>query len=556
MSDSAARQCHLPPAGFRGAYRDDASARAVYSEAAGIGRIVPAAVAVPLDADDVVTLVRWASARSLSLVPRGSGTSMAGGAIGSGVIVDLSRMNDIGSVDSESRTVWTGPGALRGAVNSAAGKQGLRFPVDPSSSAYCTVGGMVSTNAAGARTLRFGATRKWVSALDCVFEDGSRAVITRGEPVSHDVPALERLLDVRDEILAGGRQDSARHPGVCKESSGYGVAAFAESGDLVDLLAGSEGTLVIIVGVQLRLTELARATSGVLAAFSSLDDAVAAAVAARDSGAVACELLDRTFLDMAATGGVSPVQPLAGVPRATEALLLSEVEGQSGEAAAATARSLADTYARAGATAVRVALEPLEQQEIWELRHAASPILAQLDPSLRSMQFVEDGAVPPALLADYVRGVRAALDRRGVRGVIFGHAGDAHMHVNPLIDVSRPDWRETVYGLLDEVVAITKSLNGTLAGEHGDGRLRTPLLPKVWSDDALRLFTLVKLTFDPRGILNPGVKVPLHGQLPIGDVKYDPALAPLPDDARAVLDRVASEREYSRLRLALLDGQD
>ena len=159
-------------------------------------------------------------------------------------------------------------------------------------------------------------------------------------------------------------------------------------------------------------------------------------------------------------------------------MLLAEVEGGTAESAARLANEVAAAFRKSGATTVALAISPGEQHEIWELRHAASPILSRLDPALKSMQFIEDGAVPPDRLAEYVLGVRAALDRRGVKGVIFGHAGDAHVHVNPLIDVSAPDWRARIEGLLDDVVALTARLGGTLSGEHGDGRLRAPLLPQ------------------------------------------------------------------------------
>jgi FAD/FMN-containing dehydrogenase len=547
--------CHLPPAGFRGEYRSDALARAVYSEAAGIGRIVPAAVAVPEDADDVVTLVRWASERSLSLVPRGSGTSMGGGAIGSGVIVDLSRMNSTGEINVNSCAVWVGPGALRADVNRAAAAAGLRFPVDPSSGEYCTIGGMVSTNAAGPHTLRFGATRPWVMSLDCVFDDGSRAMVSRGSPIPMGIPALERFAEVAPEILRSG--ESVVHSGVAKDSSGYGIAAYTREGELVDLLVGSEGTLVIVVGVQLALTEPAHATCGVLGAFQSLDDAVSAAVRAREAGAVACELLDRTFLDVASSGDAhSPVAALSSVPEGTEAVLLAEVENESDEGAQAAGDSLAEAFKSSGATVVRVAIGPADQHEIWELRHAASPILSRLDPSLKSMQFIEDGAAPASHLADYVRGVRSALENRGLRGVIFGHAGDAHIHVNPLVDVSKPDWREKIESLLGDVVDLTAKLGGTLTGEHGDGRIRTPLLYHMWNERAISLFSLVKKAFDPAGILNPGVKLPLAGQKPLGDIKYDPDLAPLPAEARRALDHVAEKRAYSTVRLSLIPGAE
>ncbi|HWJ24120.1 MAG TPA: FAD-binding oxidoreductase, partial [Gemmatimonadaceae bacterium] len=243
-----------PPADFRGLFRDDAAARAVYSEAAGIARVLPLAVAVPVDADDVAALARWATATRTPLVPRGSGSSMAGGAVGDGVIVDLSRLDDIGEVDVAHRHVRVGPGAIHARVDAAARRHGLRFPPDPSSGKFCTVGGMASTNAAGAHTLRYGATRDWVVALDCVFADGTRAELRRGAPVPRGVPAIERFLaDVRPALLAHEAVSPSEHAGVKKESSGYGLAAYARSGDLVDLVVGSEGTLALVVGLELAL---------------------------------------------------------------------------------------------------------------------------------------------------------------------------------------------------------------------------------------------------------------------------------------------------------------
>lgn len=532
-----------PPSGFRGVFRTDEDARAVYSEAAGIGRAHPAAVAVPVDAEDVVTLVRWAAETTTPLVPRGSGSSMGGGAIGTGVIVDLGRLDVIGEVDRAGRGVLVGPGAIRESVNAAAARAGLRFPVDPSSGRFCTIGGMVATNAAGPRTLRYGATRRWVTALDCVFDDGSRALIRRGEAPPSGIAAIDRFLQgPASEILAEESVSSIAHA-VRKESSGYAVAEYARGRDLVDLLVGSEGTLALFVGVELALAPAAAATSSILAAFPSLEAAAEAAGAARAVGASACELLDRTFLEIARR---------TDLPPDTEAVLLAEIEGEDATDARASAHALERAFERAGATTVRVALEPEDETGLWELRHAASPTLSRMDPALKSMQFVEDAAVPVDRLPDYVRGVRAALEGAGVRGVIFGHAGDAHVHVNPLIDVSDPRWRHRVEQVLDEVTSLVASLGGTLSGEHGDGRLRAPLLSQVWRWPAPNHFLHVKRAFDPRGILNPGVKVPLPNQSAIEAVKYDPALPPLPDRARAALDRVEQDRAYARPRLELL----
>lgn len=538
----------MPPSELAPSWRNDLPARAVYSEGAGIARALPRAVAVAGDAEEAAAAVRWAHAHDIPLVARGSGSGMAGGAVGEGVILDLGALREVAAVDVERRRVWAGAGAVRDSVDSAARAAGLRFAVDPSSGAFCTVGGMASTNAAGPHTLRYGSMRDWVMALDCIFDDGTRALVRRGEPPPRDVRAIDRFLaDARPAIL-DAPASSLEHAGVRKDSSGYALGAYARSGELVELLVGSEGTLAIIVGVELALAPRPGATSSVLAEFSTLEDAVDAARRARESGASACELLDRTFLDVAASGGSH-----ARIAASTEAVLLAEVEGDDEESAATAARELERSFVVANATSVRLALDPATERELWRLRHAASPILARLDPALESMQFIEDGAVPPDRLPEYVRGVRRALADHGLRGVIFGHAGDAHAHVNPLVDVRLPDWRGRVAGLLDDVAALTARLGGTLTGEHGDGRLRTPLLDRVWPAEALELFALVKRAFDPRMIFNPGVKVPLPNQRPLGDIKYDPALPPLPPAARAALDHVERERAYAAPRLELLE---
>lgn len=541
------------PSGFRGIFREDELARAVYSEAAGIARAIPKAVAVPADAEDVVSLVRWAAETRTGIVPRGSGSSMSGGAIGPGVILDLSRINHLGRIDESAKTVWADPGVLWSTLDVAARRRGLRFPVDPSSGSFCTLGGMVSTNASGAHTLRYGATRTWVSAIDCVFSDGDRAMITRGEPPPKRIEAIARFLrDAHGEIVAMDKRRPIRHEGVRKESSGYAVHEYATKADLVDLLVGSEGTLVIIVGLQLSLSPLPAATSSVLGSFASLEDATAAATKAVEAGASACELLDRTFLAYAASAR-SGDEHLRERVSGASAILLAEVEAEDAQAAAAAAEQLAAAFKASGATDADVALTPETEHDLWELRHAASPILAALEHSA-SMQFIEDGAVPLPRLPDYVQGVRQALTTREVSGVIFGHAGDAHVHVNPLVDVRQPDWREKVSGLLEDVVGLTARLGGTLTGEHGDGRLRTPLLDRVWNKDALRAFALVKKAFDPENIFNPGVKVPLPNQRAIGDIKYDPLLPPLPPEARAALDDLVTARAYNRFRLSLIGG--
>jgi FAD/FMN-containing dehydrogenase len=538
----------LAPLGFRGVFRTDEASRAVYSEAAGIQRVMPLAVAVPSTVDDVVTLMGWAESSGVSLVPRGSGSSMAGGAVGPGVIVDLHRLDTLAKVNARTATIQVGAAVVRDRVERAALEAGFVFPVDPSSGAFATIGGMCATNAAGARSVKYGAMRKWVRALDVVLADGTFARFARGE-APPKVPAVTRFKDDVVPRLLDVPLDLLRHDGVRKESSAYALAAYRESGDLLDLFIGSEGTLGIIVGAELQLLPIPAATAGLLAGFPDLEGAAAAAVRLAEAGASAVELLDRSFIEIAAsTGDPLPVE----LPRNLEAVLIVEVEADTEHAAVAALRSLVGWCEAGGATHIVRAVEPHEESQLWQLRHAASPILNKLAPRLQSLQLVEDGCVPPAKLAEYVRGVRRALLETRLRGVIFGHAGDGHVHVNALVDFSEIDWRARVDQLLQTVTSLIVAAGGTLSGEHGDGRLRAPLLAKVWPPETLTLCKYVKRAFDPDGVLNPGVILPAPGAQAIEQVKYDPSLPPLPAKAREALDTVVKTKGYAKHRLDLL----
>ena len=529
----------IAPPSIRGVWRTDDDARAVYSEAAGIQRLVPRAVAVPADADDVAALVRWAAENSVPLTPRGSGSSMAGAAVGTGVIVDLSRLRAIHRVDAMNKSVVVEPGAICADVDAAAHALGLRFPVDPSSARFCTIGGMVATNAAGSRTLRFGQTRAWVNGIECVFADGERAWVRRGHP-------LPRVAAITRAAAPAARARAATRGGLRKQSSGYQLGG-SDAGGIVDLLVGSEGTLALFTAIELRLSPIPGASATMLAAFSSIDDAAAAAAIAAELNASACELLDRTFLEISRRGGHVDVGEDA------DAVLLVELEEPGPARVREVAAAIASAFRKAGATRVETALDDAHAAKLWQLRHAASPILAALSRSTISMQVVEDGAVPPARLADYVRGLRAVIAQHGFQGVLFGHAGDGHVHANVLVDVRSADWRDRLQRLFEDSVALVVSLGGTLAGEHGDGRLRAGALPRVWPPESVDAFMAIKAAFDPDAILNPGVKLPPVDAPPLGGpIKYDPSLAPLPQRARDALERIQRERLWGSDRLALL----
>ncbi|MFN8572210.1 MAG: FAD-binding oxidoreductase [Gemmatimonadaceae bacterium] len=547
----------MRPEGIRGHWREDEDTRAVFAESASIHRVTPRAVASPQDAEDVQQLMKWAAATATPLVARGSGSSMAGGCLTESVVVDLSLLHAAPSVDANRRLARCGPAVTRAAVTRAAEALGLRFPVDPSSGAFCSVGGMVATNASGSRTLKFGSTRTWVSGLECVLADGTRTWVRRGEPLDTSNKILAKYAKTATSLRKAAA--AIQSPMVRKNSSGYGLHAFARTGDLVDLLVGSEGTLAVFTELELALCELPVATATLLVSWPTLEGAVRGAAMATEAGASACELLDRTFLDVARTRAALPVEV------GDEAVLLIELEEEihgwnadlprdaSEQPLVERTKALERASLHAGASRVLLGLDPESSDALWALRHAASPILARLDPSIASMQLVEDACVPQARLSDYVQGVRRSLDQAGVRGVIFGHAGDANVHVNALVDVRHPEWKAQVARLFADIMELTATLGGTSTGEHGDGRLRTPLLNRFWSSDALALFERVKASFDPLGILNPGVKVWRNGAPSWDAIKYDPTLASPSPRAQRVLDRVSRERAYHRSRVEMLD---
>jgi FAD/FMN-containing dehydrogenase len=268
-----------------------------------------------------------------------------------------------------------------------------------------------------------------------------------------------------------------------------------------------------------------------------LGDAVTALL---DHQPSAVELLDRTFLEL--VGETGP-----------EAVLLVEFE-RDDEAAARDAVKRAAATVAPLATSVDTGLTQAAAERLWALRHAASPILAGLPETRRSLQVIEDGCVPLPRMGEYIRAVREAAGARDLPVVIFGHAGDGHVHVNLLPEVARAGWEEAVAGLLDAVTDALVRLGGTPSGEHGDGRLRAGLLERVYGEEIVALFAQVKRAFDPLGILNPGVILP-SGEPPVSRLKVGRQAVALPDDIASALRRIEQRGGYAQNRLELADGQ-
>ena len=544
---------------LRGRFRTDERARAAYAEAAGIYRIVPRAVALPADLDDLVKLVQWAADQRAPLVPRGAGSAMGGGNVGDGIVVDLTRMDGPGiEIRASERRARMRAGTSLGELEAAASPLRLRLPPDPSSWRWATAGGVVSTNAAGARSVRYGSVRRWVDAVTLVTADGEVVRLARGlEPAPSYVErppaaALARFeRDAAPTIRDARTLISLRFPRVSKSSSGYALDAFIDSGDVLDLFVGAEGTLGVVTEVEWRLDPVPPARAGLRILLRDYGTMAALVGRLVGLGASAVELLDRTFLELVAAHGGDHTS----VPYGTgiEAILLVELEAAAPEQLRALVEA-AVAVARPLSFEVDAALSREGADRLWHLRHAASPILAGLPPDRRSLQVIEDGCVPLPRLGDYVAAVRRAAAARGLVVVIFGHAGDGNVHVNLLPEIERVGWEAEIAGLLEEITDTVVGLGGVPSGEHGDGRLRAGFLERVYGAEIVGLFRRVKTSFDPLGILNPGIILP-SGEPPIARLKAGAGAVPLPPDIAEALRDIERGGGYARSRLEIADDQ-
>ncbi|HEX6434490.1 MAG TPA: FAD-binding oxidoreductase [Gemmatimonadales bacterium] len=538
----------LPPPEIRGTFRTDVRARAAYAEGAGIYRILPQAVCLPADVADLTRLVCWAADHRISLVPRGAGSAMGGGNVGPGVVVDLTRMTGGGlDVDGAMRRAVTSAATTLAALNSASSRYGLRLPPDPSSGRWATLGGMVATNAAGARSVRYGSVRRWVEGLTLVTADGELLMLRRGDSPEAAALAVRRFTQtVAPQLHAAASAIRTSFPATRKNSSGYALDAYLSSGDLLDLVIGSEGTLGVVTEIEWRLDPIPSYRAAVRVALSSLDqlsEAVQAMLLAQPS---AIELLDRSFLDLVATDTVAGTS--LRFP-SVEAVLLVELE-RDDAGSLRDALEVVTARVRPIAYSVDTAFSEAAAGRLWAIRHAASPILAALPPSRRSLQVIEDACVPVARMGEYTRLVRQSAAARGIPVVMFGHAGDGHLHVNLLPDVDQSGWESAVASLLEEVTEAVAALGGTTSGEHGDGRLRAPSLHRMFGREMVDLFRRVKDAFDPQGVFNPGVILP-DNEPSISRLKVGGGAAPLPADIERGLREIEVTGGYARCRLEL-----
>ena len=535
---------------FAGIWREDERARAAYSEGAGIYRILPRAIAVPSTTPALAALVCWAGAEGIPLVPRGAGSGMPGGNVGEGVVIDLTVLDGAPiSVDTARCLATTGAAVSLGALREAAGRQGLRMPVDPSSERFATVGGAVATNAAGTRTVKYGPVRRWVQGLSLVTADGEVVALERGVPI----PAcgLSRRLEssLADALRLARWRVAASFPKVRKNTAGYALDQFLASGDLLDLVIGSEGTLGIVTEVRWRLEPIPPHRGGLRAALRDAKRLGILVPALLELEPSRVEFLDQTFLGFIGDelGHVRRGERL----REAGAVLMVEFEGHD-PAAIEQSLERAVGIVRSDSLEEAVGADEREVESLWAIRHAASPKLAALGNERRSLQVVEDGTVPVERLGDYLAMMEACAARRGVPIVMFGHAGDGNVHANLLPDVTKPGWEDQVRAVFEDQTHMILSLGGTTAGEHGDGRLRAGVVERIYGFEMTQVFRQIKRAFDPAGIMNPGVKLGDGGD-PIRSLKAGGTAPSIPADIEAGLRRLERQAGYSTARLDLAD---
>ena len=417
---------------------------------------VPDAVAFVRDAETVAELVRLCRRLRVPLTSRGRGTGTTGAVVPDhgGLVVSFERMNRILEVDPDNRWLIAEPGVTNGEVQHAAGAHGFFWPPDPTSSAFCTLGGNLAYNSAGPHAVKYGTPRDNTLGL--------AAVAGTGEPFRTGVHTTKGVV-------------------------GY---------DLTRLLIGSEGTLAILTEATLRLTPKPETTRLIQAVYRDVGAAARAVarIMRRPEGPAALEFMDHGALEM-----IRAYAQDCDLPPDAGAILMIETDGSS-NAIAATTEAIRDAASGEGCLATTIAETAEQAQALWRLRKALSPALRTVAPK----KINEDVVVPVSRIPALIDGLDELGRRHGIRIVNFGHAGNGNIHVNLLVNPDDPDEMVAAERCLDAVFALVLGLGGTLSGEHGIGLVKRPFIARELDPTALDLMAAVKRSFDPDNILNPG----------------------------------------------------
>ena len=479
--------------------------RARYSSDAGLTRIPPLAVAFPRTPEQAVAAFDIARAHGVPLTARGGGTSCASNAIGPGLVLDFSRhMNRVISIDPEARTATVEPGCVGSTLQAAAAKHGLRFGPDPSSQNRATIAGMVANNACGPHATAWGRTSDNIVSLDCVDGQGRRFTATTSHDAAlSDVPGLASLIDSN---LAPIRTELGRFK---RQVSGYSLEHLTPEGgrNLAAMLAGTEGTLVLILSITVRLVPLPDAPVLAALGYRSMIEAADDVPALLAHSPLAVEGMDRRLVDVVRAHkgpGAVPALPEG------EGWLLVEV-GAPGEDVTASLERARALCADSAAIDTVVYPPGAQASSLWRIRADGAGLGGRTPPDgagggdQQAWPGFEDAAVPPENLCAYLRDFTALMEEFDIDGLLYGHFGDGCVHVRLAMPLDTPEGVAHSRAFLQSAARICAAHGGSVSGEHGDGRARGELLRFMYSPEMLDLFARVKHVFDPDNLLNPGV---------------------------------------------------
>ncbi|MDK7159489.1 FAD-binding and (Fe-S)-binding domain-containing protein [Pauljensenia sp. UMB3104] len=479
--------------------------RARYSSDAGLTRIPPLAVAFPRTPEQAIAAFDLARAHGVPLTARGGGTSCASNAIGPGLVLDFSRhMNRVVSIDPEARTATVEPGCVGSTLQAAAAEYGLRFGPDPSSQNRATIAGMVANNACGPHATAWGRTSDNIVSLDCVDGRGRRFTATTShDSALRDMPGLASLIDSH---LAPIRTQLGRFK---RQVSGYSLEHLTPEGgrNLAAMLAGTEGTLVLILSITVRLVPLPDAPVLAALGYRSMIEAADDVPALLAHSPLAVEGMDRRLVDVVRAHkgpGAVPALPEG------EGWLLVEV-GAPGEDVTASLERARALCADSAAIDTVVYPPGAQASALWRIRADGAGLGGRTPPDgagggdQQAWPGFEDAAVPPENLGAYLRDFTALMEEFDIDGLLYGHFGDGCVHVRLAMPLETPEGVAHSRAFLQSAARICAAHGGSVSGEHGDGRARGELLRFMYSPEMLDLFARVKHVFDPDNLLNPGV---------------------------------------------------
>jgi FAD/FMN-containing dehydrogenase/Fe-S oxidoreductase len=486
----------------------DAPTLTAYSIDAGIHKITPKAVVLIESAEDLGLTLSYARNHRIPLTARSGGTNLTGNAIGSGIILEFSRMNRILELNPKARWVRLQPGIIYAELSRELARHGLMLGPDPSSGEMCKIGGMLGNNAAGPHTLKYGATKDHVIRMEVLLADGQRLAVKEYPLEDKEFYALQRQQAWINPLIELVRKNAAllnsKKPRVSKNSSGYNLFALAEGLergvlDLPRLFVGSEGTLGLTLEATLALLPKPVRTVTALLHLERFEEVGLAVNALLPLNPGALELLDANSLDLIG-------RERFGIPEATRAVLLVELDEEPLEDKVGALRLIAEKFHLT--QPLNVAHNPEDQQVLWNVRKSIYPTLYRYDVKKRPINFADDVVVPVTRLPELIAYLDRLFKDLSIPVAIYGHVGNGNAHINPLLDLNAQQDFEHMVRLAREIheTVITR-FGGSICGEHGDGRVRGEFVKALYGEDLYRLFGEVKRLLDPEGIFNPGVKL-------------------------------------------------